>query len=272
MNSRTGRLTGFAIALSASAVALAGCGPDSDTPAATPGSATASVSVATPRDALLKAVPDDQAGAYHFTVKGGTQPVTGVMDSARKAATIEVSQSEPDAGFRLDMKFLMIEKQSWTKISFTPATLPGLPKLPKKWMLIDPSKIKDKDSSPLAYEGEIDPGSTAGVFQSSADVHEVSPGHFAGTTDLSQQTDAGIVDDATLKALGAKAKAVPFQAVVDGQGHLTSTTVKIPAAGKVKASTYAVIYDGFGSTETPAVPAAGQQQKAPATVYEMLNG
>ncbi|MGX6602281.1 hypothetical protein ACWKSP_09135 [Micromonosporaceae bacterium Da 78-11] len=267
MITRTARLTGFAAALTVSAAALTGCGAAAEPSA----DSAATVSVATPRDSLLKAVPDAAAGAHHFVIKGGTQPVTGVVDPANKVATLEVSQAEPEAGFTLTMKFLVVQEQAWTKINFKPSNLAGLPKVPKKWLLIDLNKIKNKDDSPLTYDGETDLGSTADVFHSSADVKEVSPGHFAGTTDLTQQTEAGIVDEATLKALGEQAKAVPFQAVVDDQGHLTSTVLKIPAAGKAKATTYSVTYDGFGTTKTPAVPAEDEQQKATTAVYDMLN-
>ena len=268
MNTRTG----LAVVLTLSAVALAGCGNPTGNPTGTTTATKTAVSVATPRDALLEAVPDDQAETYRYVIKGGTQPLSGLINSAKKVIALDITQTEPGASFTLRMNFLIINKQSWAKVSFTPSTVPGLPKLPKKWMLIDPSKIKDRSNSPFTYDGEVDPGSTAGVFQSAAAVRQVSPGHFAGTTDLTQQTDGGIVEPATLKALGAKAKAVPFTAVVDGQGHLTSTVVKSPAAGKTKAAVYSVTYGGFGTTTTPSVPAAAEQQKAPARLYDMLNG
>jgi hypothetical protein len=48
--------------------------------------------------------------------------------------------------------------------------------------------------------------------------------------------------------------------------------VKIPAAGKVKASTYQVTYDRYGSAEAPAAPAASAQVAAPKAAYDLLNG
>jgi hypothetical protein len=64
---------------------------------------------------------------------------------------------------------------------------------------------------------------------------------------------------------------VPFEATVDGQGRLTSTVVRIPAAGQTKAGTYKIKYTGYGSTPTPAVPAADEQQRATKDAYELLN-
>jgi hypothetical protein len=172
----------------------------------------------------------------------------------------------------MTMTSLVIDKKGWMKIAFTPANLPGLPKLPKKWVLLDPAKVKDADDSPLEYGDETDPGYVSQLVHNSAGLTETSPGKFAGTTDLTQVKDAEIVDDATLTALGEKAKTVPFTAVIDAEGHLTSAVVKVPAAGKAKASTYQVTYSAFGKTATPQVPAAGAQTPATDAVYELLNG
>jgi hypothetical protein len=271
MTARLARLAGLGAALTLSLATVAGC--DSAGPTSDPGTAAAdSPSAVAPRDALLNAVPDESTGAYHFAIKGGPTPMSGVLDAPKKTIRMEISQHEADPGFTLDMKFLVIEQKAWTKITFTPSTIPGLPKLPKKWMLLDTSKIKDKENGPLAYGNEADPGSAMAVFQNASDVEQTSTGHFAGVTDLSKAAAAEIVDGATLTALGDKATKIPFTAVVDAKGRLTSVVVKIPASGKAKAATYAVTYDGYDSTETLVAPAAGEQQKAVSAVYEMLNG
>jgi hypothetical protein len=228
--------------------------------------------VATPRDTLLTAVPDTKVGAYKFDIKGGSTPMSGVLDAPKKTIELKVVQKEPDVGLTLTMTSLVVDKKGWMKIVFTPANLPGLPKLPKKWVLLDPAKVKNPDDSPLEYGDETDPGYVAQLVQNSAGLAETSPGHFAGTTDLTQVKDAEIVDDKTLTALGEKAKTLPFTAVVDAEGHLTSAAVKVPAAGKSKATTYQVTYSGYGKTATPQVPAADAQTPAPPAVYELLNG
>ena len=271
MTARLARLAGLGTALTLSLVTVAGCDSAGSARDAGAGAADSPAAVA-PRDALRNAVPDESTGAYHFAIRGGSSPMSGVLDAPKKTIRLEISQHEADPGFTLDMKFLVIEQQAWTKITFTPATLPGLPKLPKKWMLLDTSKVKDKQDGPLAYGDEADPGSAAAVFQNASDVEQTSSGHFAGVTDLTKAADAEIVDAATLTALGAKAKKIPFTAVVDAEGRLTSAVVKIPAAGKTKAATYAITYDGYGTTETPVAPAASDQQKAVPAVYDMLNG
>lgn len=266
MNVRKVRLAGLGALLVLGVVTAGGCGvADAVKEAASPPPAG-------PEDRLLKALPDFATGPFHFTVKGGTQPVTGVLDASKKSYRLEVSEKDPDLGFTLTMKFLVVREKSWIKINFRGTeNLTGLPTLPKKWMLVDPAKVEDADDAPLSYDNETDPGEVGAVLHAIVDVKETGTGTFEGTTDLTRQGEAGIVEDAHLKALGEKAKAVPFVASVDGQGRLTRTVVKIPAAGKAKAAEYVVVYDGYGTTESPAEPAADEQQKAPKDAYEMLN-
>ncbi|MEU4239902.1 hypothetical protein [Actinoplanes sp. NPDC026619] len=262
---RSTRLAAFA-AVATSALALTGCGiADSTTPA---GPAAEKI-ITAPRDLLLKAVPADDAKAYAFTIKGNVTPVSGVVDGSHEAAEINMAQEIKEAGTTLKMDIRLVAKKGWVKISFSP-NVAGLPKMPKKWMLLDPAKLDDK--SMLEEDDRTDPGYTQLLLENADAVVQTSPGNFTGTTDLTKATEAEIVEDDALKALGEAAKRAPFEAVVDDLGHLTSLVVKIPAAGKVKAHDYSVGYTNLGHTAPVVAPAAGEQQKATSTAYEMLNG
>lgn len=267
MTARKAQLAGLAAILAISTAA--GCGAKADVDGDTP-AAPASAKPLDPQLVLVDAVPGDDEGAYHFDVKGAEVPTSGVLDASHKAAEIKAVQHETDPAFTLTMTTRMIGDKTWVKVAISPASLPGLPKIPKSWQLLDASKIKDK--SMIGYDGSTDPGYALLLVQKAAGVKQTSPGHFTGTTDLTQSTEAEIVDQKTLKALGAKAKKVPFEAVVGADGNLTSLVAKIPASGKVKAKTYSVTYGGFGKTATPAAPPAGEQQKATGVIYEMLAG
>jgi len=261
----TARIAGLGAVL---LVSLAGCGVTSADPKPS-GSADKKK---TPSETLLAAVPDEKSSPYHFAVTDSDGKLSGVVDAPKKAISIGLTQKVDGVPVTLDMKFLVLDTKSWVKIKFSPADVPGLPRIPAKWQLLDPSKIKDKDNSPLAYGGDqSDPGYTHQVIANAGQVEQTSAGHFRGVTDLSLTGVEDIVDNATLKALGAKAKAVPFTAVTDATGRLTRLDLKIPAAGKKKAHTYSAVYDGYDSTSTPAAPTAAEQQKAVPAVYDMLN-
>jgi len=269
----TARIAGLGAVL---VVSLAGCGVTS-TGTSTNGTSTngkpsASAAKKTASETLLAAVPDQKSRPYHFAVTNSDGKLTGVVDAPDKAISIGMSQKVDGVPVTLDMKFLVLDTKSWVKVKFSPADVPGLPRIPARWQLLDPSKIKDKDNSPLAYgEDQSDPGYAHEVVANAGRVEQTSAGHFSGVTDLSRTGVEDIVDDATLKALGVKAKAVPFTAVTDAKGRLTRLEVKIPAAGHAKAHTYSAVYEGYDSTSAPAAPTAAEQQKAVPAVYDMLN-
>ena len=268
MNVRKARLAGLGV-LTAAIAAVGGCDiADSANEAADP---TKPAATPAPRDALLNALPDAKTGSFRFTIEGGEVATAGEIDAAGHSYRVGFRFREPDAGFTLLSDYLVVEKQAWTKIRFTGAEgLTGLPRLPKKWMLLDPAKVKNKDV-PLAYANETDPGEAGELLRAAVDVQQPTPGHFTGTTDLTQLNDEDVADAARLKALGEKAKAVPFEATVDSEGRLTSTVVRIPAAGKIKASRYAITYADFGKVPSPAAPKADQQQPATKSAYDLLN-
>jgi hypothetical protein len=263
----TARIAGLGAVLVVSAATVAGCGGlTSSTPHAEPKPKSAA-------DVLLAAVPDEKSGPYHYTVTNSDAKLTGIVDATSKTLTIGTTQKVEGVPVTLDMKFLVVDTKSWTKIKFTPAGVRGLPLMPKKWMLLDPSKIKDKNNTPLTYDGEqSDPGYAHEVLINATGITQSSAGHFRGVTDLSLTGVDDIVDQATVKALGAKAKDVPFTATTDAKGRLTRLDVKIPAAGKAKAHTYSTVYDDYDTAQAPAAPAADEQQKAVPAVYDMLNG
>jgi hypothetical protein len=220
---------------------------------------------------LAKGVPGSATPAFRYSVKGGQQSFSGVLDAPNKSATSDFFEKIPDSDITLTMKFLVIEKQAWAKISFDNAPADaGLPKFPKKWMKLDQGKLAKDSAEDLTYEGETDPGFVSTLLTAGADLKETGKGTYAGTTDLTKSTEAEIVDADTLKALGEKAKAVPLEVTLDAEGRVIKAVVRIPAAGKTKASTYEVVYDQYGKASP--IKAPSDAVAAPADAYELLNG
>jgi hypothetical protein len=179
----TARIAGLGAVL---LVSLAGCGITSSD-ASSDAKPAASPAQKTPSEVLLASVPDQKSGPYHFNVIDSDGNLTGVVNAPKKAISIGIDQKVDGVPVTLDMKFLIVGAKSWVKIKFTPANTPGLPRIPAKWQLIDPSKIKDKDNSPLAYgEDQSDPGYAHEVIASAGKVELTSAGHYRGTTDLSR--------------------------------------------------------------------------------------
>jgi hypothetical protein len=254
----------------AGVLATGACGAADPKPAAAgPGAPTTSAPAKDPKDLLNAAVPGDNTGPVAFTV-AGDETVSGVIDASKKTTVFEIGQKIPGEKVSLDMSFLLTESKVWVKMVFSGSGAKAMPAIPKKWMLIDPAKIKGGDF-PTGYDGS-EPGNSADLVDAATDVKQTSPGHFTGITDISGTDDGDVTDADTLKALGDKAKTLPFEATTDDHGRIASLVIKIPATAKTKAKQFTAKYSGYGTAKSPAAPAAADQQAAPAIVYQFLNG
>jgi hypothetical protein len=241
---------------------LAACGTATEPPIF--GSASGAAS---PRDTLLKAVPDGSQGNFAFTVTDAEATGTGVADPAAKALKLDMQFDDPSAGFSMSMGFVAIDQETWMKISIS-GQAPGLPKFPDKWLHLDRSKISGDAGVRLSF---ADPVGAASLFGTARDVESAGPSLFRGTVDLTAAQDAEIVDAEGLKALGEQAKALPFEATLDGQDRLDTLTIDVPAAGEAAAFKWVAKFHDYGAATTPTAPPPAQSQEAPASAYEMLN-
>ncbi|MGI5147340.1 hypothetical protein ACQEVC_13335 [Plantactinospora sp. CA-294935] len=228
------------------------------------------VAAVTAKQTLLDTVPDGSEGPFRFSGKDGTDDVSGSVDPAAKGLELSTAIKDPEHGFTTTIAFRVLGEDIWTKISFTGTEgLTGLPKLPNKWLKLDPAKLTDAESVPK-YEG-TDPGNAGPLLQAATSVTEAGNGKYSGSIDLTSGEAAKVLEAERMTALGEAAKQVPFTATVDGE-HLTSLTLDVPAAGSAKAFQYVVQYRDFGSAPKLAAPAGAQAQNAPALAYELLNG
>ncbi|SCG54938.1 hypothetical protein [Micromonospora inositola] len=256
------RAVGTVGVMLAATTLLGGCGPKSE-PAAAPGTSP----TPSPKEALLDAVPDGTEGAFRFSGKDSSSAITGRIDPEAKAFEINTAMAPDKDGITARMSFLLIGDEIWMKAKFSGH--PGLPKFPNKWMKLDRAKLTDGGSVP-SYDG-ADQGNAGPLIEAATSVEEQGPGRYVGIVDVSSGNAAKALEDGEAAALGEAAKQVPFTAVVGPDEHLTSLTLKIPAAGKRKAYEYVVTYADYGSPPKITVPTGSQATKAPAMAYEMLN-
>ncbi|MBF9134357.1 hypothetical protein I0C86_36320 [Plantactinospora sp. S1510] len=254
------RMTGPMAALLGATVMLGGCGAVKE-----------GVAEVTAKQTLLGSVPDGSEGPFRFTGKDVTTDVSGSVDPAAKALDLKTSIKDPEHGFSTHITFRVIGDEAWTKISFTETKgLTGLPKLPKKWLKLDPSKFTDADGMPK-YDG-ADQGNAGPLIEAATTVNDDGAGKYSGTIDLTSGEAAKVLEADQMTALGDAAKQVPFTAVVGADKNLASLTLAVPAAGSAKAFSYIVKYQDYGSAPKVTAPTAAQAQNAPAVAYELLNG
>ncbi|MBQ1035416.1 MULTISPECIES: hypothetical protein [Micromonospora] len=261
------RTVGAVTAMLATTTLVVGCGPKSE-PTSAPQSGPSASPTVDPKQALLDAVPDGTEGTFKFSGKDSSSTHSGRVDPASKAVEINTTGAPGSDGITTKMSFLLIGEEVWLKAKFSGQ--PGLPKFPDKWMKLDRTKLAESDTIP-AYDG-ADQGNAGPLIEAATSVKEQSPGQYVGVVDVSTGNAAQVLEEGEAAALGEAAKSVPFTAVVDADKHLTSLTLKIPAAGKAKAYDYVVTYADYGTSPKISVPTGSAATKAPAMAYEMLNG
>ena len=243
----------------ASLAFVAGCGDDKgdtsggSTPSASP-SPSKSVSAT---DRFAEAAELVRGTPYKFNVKGGgvtyegsSNPLAGIVIGKLTAQITVEGQLSPS-------EYLL---------KFSGLPLPGFDG--SKWFKVDPEKLTSPDA--VALGDHTDPTGLQSLADAVGTVESTDGKQFKGTFDFTKAT-WGPVDDDAVKALGDKAKAVPFEATADDQGHLTSLKITVPAFGSEKEQVYTSTYSDFGTQVQPASPSAADVIEAPDALYTLLN-
>ncbi|MEV6849941.1 hypothetical protein [Actinoplanes sp. NPDC051411] len=259
--------------LAAAALLLtpAGCHAASSGPAAAPNTApaTAPATGKPSQAALIASIPQRSSVPFHFAVSGGDDEMTGVIDGRHNAGEFDMVNDYPAAGYSLDIDLLVLDRKAWVKLAYKKPRKGHT--LPKQWLTLNYDKaLRLNGGGPFDFGQENDPGLVTQVFVYAQNVRAAGPGQISGTTDMTSMTGATFLGRDHFAALGSGARAVPFTAVLDGAGRLSSLSVQVPAGGKFAATTYHVAYTGYGSTARPEPPAAGDQIPAPDSTYELF--
>ncbi|BEL08096.1 hypothetical protein Q0Z83_062870 [Actinoplanes sichuanensis] len=220
---------------------------------------------ATPAGKLLAAAPDQATPAFAFATKGDCSgSISGVVDPAAKAARASATAKVPGVG-AVTMSYLLIgEDKSFFSIAFKPASLHAANGVPKGWHKVDPAKVGEESREMLVYSPEIlDPLGVGGLASVASGVVQ-DGAKYTGTIDMTRIEQAKrILPATTMTKLGDRAKAVPFEAIVDeATGTTTSFTLSPPDAKSCTA-----VYDKFGAVKKVSAPKA---KKATAALYRLL--
>lgn len=245
---------------------LTACGTDSDKPATT--KSEAPKIPADPKEALLASTRALADGNFRFTMSGDSVTGGGVLHQPSQSAQLSMKFSDED--LTMEMDFIYIKDEAWVKIDLGElGKLLGMEDLPAdKYLHLDPNKVKNEDMK--VDWADVDPTAAADLFGAVTEVQKVSEGVYSGKVDLTKATDSVAVDEETVKALGAEATALPFEAKLDAQGRLTEVTIKVPAAGDVKAHEVKITYSDYGSASSLEAPAAGEVMEASEATYKLF--
>jgi hypothetical protein len=249
---------------------LAACKTDGDSPT-TESQSTAPAAPADPKEALGASTQEIKKGNFTFTISGGELNGEGKVHLPSKSAEMKIANGEGADATNLHLVF--IDTDSWVKLDFGAAadSVPAFKAMKDKYQHLDRSRVKNAKELDFDF-ADVDPASSDKMIAAIGDVKQTGEGTYAGTIDATKATDSDLLDEEVLKALGDKAKAVPFTAKLDQQGRLTEFGVQVPAAGSVPASTVTVKYANYGAATAVQAPPASQVVEASDQVYDIFKG
>ena len=230
---------------------------------------TATLARTSPRATLIASVQEIQETSFRFKINGAGTTASGSVDVPADSAVLKANYLDEQSDTKFTMDVLVIGKDSYLKLDFGDARIPGFPP-PDKWQHLDQAKIKDADSLELDVSEDPDPGGAKDIFAAIVTAENAGDRRYEGTVDISA-TDAGLLDDEVVGRLGNAAKTVPFEATLDGERRLVNLKLRIPAAPKVKAQVWEITYSDYGAAPKLRKPRAGNVQEAPSQIYELLN-
>jgi hypothetical protein len=221
-------------------------------------SAAESAAAAAATSDLNAAVQELTKTSYRYTMKAGDASGGGTVDPALKQSGMTISVAE----FKTEV--LIIDPELYARISGLP--VPGLDA--KKWLKIDRTKIKS--FAALGIRDINDPTGVNTLAKTIATIQKTGPKSYKGTLDLSKGSDAFGLDEAAVRQLAEKAKAIPFEATVNDANKLATWKMTIPAYGAEKETTFELAYTDHGGKFPLTKPAPGETANPPQTVYDML--
>jgi hypothetical protein len=238
-----------------------GSGSQAGGPAGTkssPPTAAESSAAAAATSDLNAAVQELTRTSYRYTMKAGDASSNGTVDPAVKQSTMTVSVVE----FKTEV--LIIDPELYVRIRGL--GLPGLDE--NKWLKIDRTRIKS--FAALGIHDINDPTGVNTLAKTIATIQKTGARSYKGTLDLTKGSDAFGLDDAAIRALAEKARAIPFEATVNEGNKLATWKMTIPAHGAEKETTFDLAYTEHGGSFPVARPPANQTANPPQTVYDML--
>jgi hypothetical protein len=211
---------------------------------------------------LQAAVQDLTKTSYKYTMKAGDATGNGSVDPTVKHTSVTVSVTAEGGDFKTEV--LVIDTELFARISGLP--LPGLDG--KKWLRIDRTKIKSFAS--LGIQDIDDPTGVKTLAKTIATIRKTGDRSYQGTLDLSKGSAAFGLDEAGVRQLGEKARAIPFEATMNDKGKLATWKMTIPAHGADKETVYDLAFSNHGEKLALTKPPASNVANPPDTVYEML--
>jgi hypothetical protein len=254
---------------------------------------TRSTIPADPKQALTASTRELQKGNYTFSHANHEQTVKGAMHlpsrsmgasttmTGEEKGNVDVRYVDPDGYVKIKVNSLseFDEAGDLDELAADPETAKLAESIKQmklmlsgeKWLHVDPAKIRNKDDFTLGLENPDMTGS-GHLMAAVVTAQKTAEREYAGTLDATKVATLDTpFDGEILKAIGDKAKALPFKASLDEQGRLVKLVLDVPAGGKIPAHQQTTEITGYGTATAQQKPAAAEVMEMPEDSYDMFN-
>ncbi|MEU4237901.1 hypothetical protein [Actinoplanes sp. NPDC026619] len=211
-------------------------------------------------DALVAAATVLQTGNYTFVVASPAFTAEGFVHLPSESAKVTIDAHDEK------FEIVLAEPDRWVRSSA--GIVPGAGA--DTWFHVDSSEIQEGGDLDLELTDPDVVGLDAlfaAVTDAQGDAKTVT-----GTIDGGKvQSPNGFLDNATIKAMGKAASALPFTANLDSKGRLAELDIDAPAAGDALAGRWVFTVSGYDE-QKPQTKPAGRIEDLPASAYAKLNG
>ena len=185
----------------------------------------------------------------------------GDVDPIASTLAVKTSFKSPAQSYALDLR--TVDGSSFLKITGKNITTA----VTGKWLRIETSRISSSWISSLA--DATDPSGAKSLVNAIVAVQRTGAHTYRGTFDLTK-VRGPLASPTQVSTLGDKARSIPFELTLDGQGRLVSIVVPSPYAKASDPGTFTFTLSNYGARVDVVAPPAGQTTTAPESLYGQL--
>jgi len=227
---------------------------------------------ADPLTELRAAAVKTLSTSFRVTLSVPQVEASGDVDPVGQAMTLDIVAQEGD-GSAIRQKVRVVGADAYLTLGKTYVRDID----PTKYIQFTAPTPAFASASVVNLADPFDPAGLKGLAFAFTDARRTGDGGFAGTLDLTKAmpgTSRGLLpaEPEQLQGAGDVIKDIPFEAAADGEGFLTSITVRMPAYGTVPAYPSTSTFSNFDEPVKVKRPQAAEITEVTEELRQILTG
>lgn len=219
---------------------------------------------------VRSAAVKDLSTSFHVTLGAPRIEASGDVDPIGQAMTLDIAGTEDD-GSTVRQKVRVVDSDAY--LTLGRIRVRGVD--PTKYIQLVAPSTAFTSASMIHFQDPFDPAGLKGLVFAFTGARRAAGG-FTGTLDLTK----GLpwiprwllpAEPEQVKDAGDAVRGIPFEAAVDGNGYLTSITVRMPAYGSAPAYSTRSTFSGFDEHLTVERPESAEITEVSEELRQILD-